>query len=280
VGDTTNRSVPTRVYDASYDDWGDDTWRQVAAWGSMSLAVLDIGANEWPVSRTDSLRSWGQQNNTRYGFCSGSGMQCNDGPDFVYYQTLGDMGIFCANDDACGDGAGCFYTGQWRCFSVNAYVTQPRRLLGPVEPDDPIISISAGPFISATWGHVESTGGPFQWYRNWVPTYSVSGGYNQHGETGRGPGGDSICYNIGDMLPRPCYRYLGTVVDDNTEPFLNIEKGRGIGAPPQAGVLDNPPPILGELNVWGANDAGQLGLGAGSPDPVSEPELMPEHPLP
>jgi hypothetical protein len=61
---------------------------------------------------------------------------------------------------------------------------------------------------------------------------------------------------------------------------LIIEKGRGLSAPPQTGTTENPPPILGELNVWGINNAGQLGLGAGSPAQISEPELMPEHPLP
>ena len=224
------------------------------------------------------MRTWGSQAFTQYGYCNGSGMNCSSLP-YLYVIPTQDRFQNCANDDACGDGSMC-YSFNNHCWAIIPYLRQPRFLPAPEMPsDDPIVSISAGPFMAATWATIGVTGWPVR-YR-WEPIYSVTWGYNQHGETGRGPGGSSTCYHVStSVAPQDCYRSLDEVVDDDTNPFLVIEKGRGIGAPPQDGVMLNPPPIKGELNVWGLNDAGQLGLGYDAPGQVSEPELVPEFPLP
>jgi len=271
TGDTSNRPTPTRIFDSTFPNSGDDTWRKVDAWGNMSLAVLDIGANDG--GRTDTVRTWGSQSYTQYGSCQGGARMCQDTP-YLQIAAISAQGAYCTMDAHCGDGLACMYSNQ--CWYVGTYLIKPCFLPAPNPPaDDPITSISAGPMMSATWGRIETSGMPPDY--GWLPLYSVSWGYNRFGETGRGPGGSNVCYEGATAFD--CYRTLGEVVDDDTNPFLTIDGGRGIGAP-QGGFEQTPPPILGVLNVWGINTSGQLGLGAGSPGSVTEPEEVPEFPLP
>jgi len=272
TGNGGDHSTPVQIH---YEGWvpgGDDTWTKVAAGRYTSMASLYSDG----LSR-DAVMVWGDQSFTQFGFGD------NGDPAYLQYLIVSPSGPVCASHAQCspyGENQRCMDLPTPRCTVVIPFLAYPRALPTNIAAaGEYVVSLSTNGYTSSvTRGDIVRSGAFPNWRYHWAPASSSTWGFDQFGDLGQGPTPEHRCFL--NVTLYACNRYATEILDPGGDPFLLIDKGRGIGNPLLAENNNalHPPLGLGELSVWGANDTGQLGLGPTSGDPATQPVLVPENP--